>query len=42
MPTVIFGPGDIAEAHAVGEKIDFEQVARAAQALAVMCVRWCG
>ncbi len=41
MPTLIFGPGDIADAHAVGEKIALPQVVQAAQALALMCLRWC-
>jgi acetylornithine deacetylase len=41
MPTVVFGPGRISEAHAVGEQVDFRQVVQAAQAVALMCVRWC-
>ena len=42
MPTIVFGPGSISDAHAAGEKIDFRQIVQAAQALALMCVRWCG
>ncbi|UCH34383.1 MAG: ArgE/DapE family deacylase [Armatimonadota bacterium] len=42
MPTIVVGPGSISDAHAAGEKIDFRQVVQAAQALALMCVEWCG
>ncbi|HUT75161.1 MAG TPA: ArgE/DapE family deacylase [Armatimonadota bacterium] len=42
MPTIVFGAGSVADAHAVGEKVDFRQVVQAAQAVALMCVRWCG
>jgi acetylornithine deacetylase len=42
MPTMVFGPGTIADAHADGEKIDFRQVVQAAQGMALMCVKWCG
>jgi acetylornithine deacetylase len=41
MPTIVFGPGSISNAHAAGEKIAFRQIVQAAQALALMCVRWC-
>ena len=42
MPAIVFGPGTISDAHAVGEKIDFRQVVQAAQAVALMCAKWCG
>ena len=42
MPTIVFGPGQVSDAHAAGERIDFRQVVKAAQAMAVMCARWCG
>ncbi len=41
MPTIVFGPGRISDAHAVGEKIDYRHVMQAAQAIALMCARWC-
>ncbi len=42
MPTVVFGPGQVAQAHSVGEHIDLEDVRTAAEALALFLVRWCG
>jgi acetylornithine deacetylase len=41
MPTVVFGPGQVSDAHAAGERIDFRQVVKAAQAAALLCARWC-
>lgn len=42
MPTIVFGPGSITEAHAKGEKIDMREVAQAAEAMARFVIRWCG
>jgi len=42
LPTVVFGPSDIREAHATGEKIRWEAVLQAAPALALTVARWCG
>ena len=41
MPTVVFGPGQVAQAHSVGERIDLEDIRSAAEALALFVVRWC-
>jgi acetylornithine deacetylase len=41
MPAIVFGPGRMSQAHAAGEKIDFRQVTQAAQAVALMCAKWC-
>jgi acetylornithine deacetylase len=42
MPTIVFGPGSISDAHAAGEKISVAQMLGAARALALFLVRWCG
>lgn len=42
MPTIVFGPGSITEAHARGEKIDFNDVVKAAEAVARFVITWCG
>jgi acetylornithine deacetylase len=41
MPAVLYGPGDVAQAHSVNEFISLEQVFTAAQTIAYMIVRWC-
>lgn len=41
MPTIVFGPGNVADAHAVDEKIDFAEVIKASEALARFVCRWC-
>ena len=42
MPTVVFGPGDIRQAHATGEYIEISEVTKAAEILARFLVSWCG
>ena len=42
MPTIVFGPGSISDAHAAGEKISLTQMLDAARALVLFLVRWCG
>jgi acetylornithine deacetylase len=42
MPTVVFGPGEPAQAHAAGERIAMSQIAEAAVATALLIARWCG
>ena len=42
MPTVVYGPGETAQAHAKGENTDIREVLRAAAALALFSARWCG
>jgi acetylornithine deacetylase len=41
-PTIAFGPGAIAEAHAVDEFVPLDELVRAAQILAVAAMRFCG
>jgi acetylornithine deacetylase len=42
IPTIAFGPGDIAVAHAVDESVPVDELVRAAQVLAVAAMRFCG
>ncbi|MCC6444719.1 MAG: ArgE/DapE family deacylase [Armatimonadetes bacterium] len=42
MPAIVFGPGDIAQAHATGESIEIAQMRDAALAIALFLTRWCG
>jgi acetylornithine deacetylase len=42
IPTIAFGPGDIALAHAVDECVPVDDLVRAAQVLAVAAMRFCG
>lgn len=42
IPTVVFGPSDIREAHGADEKIRYQDVVDAAKALALAIMRWCG
>ena len=41
-PSIAFGPGDIAVAHAVDEHVPIDDLVRAAQVLAVAAMRFCG
>jgi len=41
MPTIVFGPGSITQAHAKGERIDFREVAKAAEAMVRFVLSWC-
>jgi acetylornithine deacetylase len=41
IPTVVYGPSDIAEAHAAGEKVRWAEVLDAAKGLALGIERWC-
>jgi len=42
LPTVVFGPSDIRQAHAAGESIGIDEVLTGAKALALSVARWCG
>jgi acetylornithine deacetylase len=42
IPTVVYGPSDIREAHGAGEKIRFQDILDGAVALALAVARWCG
>jgi acetylornithine deacetylase len=41
IPTVVFGPGDLRDAHSASEKVTLEEIRDAARALARLIVRWC-
>ncbi len=42
LPTVVYGPSDIVQAHSVGECIRVDDMLAAASGLAQFLVRWCG
>ncbi len=42
LPTVVFGPSDIRQAHGKGESIGVDEVLTGAKALALSVARWCG
>ncbi len=42
MPTIVFGPGSLSQAHATGERISTEEIVQAAAAAALFLVKWCG
>lgn len=42
LPTIVFGPSDIRQAHAAGESIDVNEILTGAKALALAIARWCG
>jgi acetylornithine deacetylase len=41
MPAVLYGPGDVRQAHAVDESIDIEEIMTATRVLALTIFRWC-
>ncbi|WML50717.1 acetylornithine deacetylase [Neobacillus sp. PS3-34] len=41
IPTVIFGPGKLEDAHSVNEKVEFRQLLDFAKVLAVFIAEWC-
>jgi acetylornithine deacetylase len=42
MPCVLFGPGDVRDCHGPDESVSVDEVVRAAQALIVAAMRYCG
>ncbi|HOJ39833.1 MAG TPA: ArgE/DapE family deacylase, partial [bacterium] len=42
MPTVVFGPGTISDAHSSSEKIELKQISLAAEVLVHTICAWCG
>ncbi|MBP8954353.1 MAG: ArgE/DapE family deacylase [Armatimonadetes bacterium] len=42
IPTIVFGPSDIREAHGQGEKVRLADIISASKALAVAIANWCG
>jgi acetylornithine deacetylase len=41
IPTVIFGPGKLEDAHAVNEKVEIRQLVDFTKVLAVFIAEWC-
>ena len=41
IPTVIYGPGDLKEAHAVNESLDLDELVRYTQVVAQFIYLWC-
>ncbi len=42
VPTVLFGPGDVRQAHAPDEYVEIGELATAARVLALTALRFCG
>ena len=42
VPTLMYGPGEIATAHAVDEHVFIDELVLAAKVYALAAVRWCG
>ena len=41
-PAVLYGPGDVMQAHTVDEYVDLEEVIAATKVLALIITQWCG
>ena len=42
MPAILYGPGDLNQAHAIDESVAIEDVRVAARTMTLMLIRWCG
>jgi len=42
MPTIVFGAGDLGHAHALDERVEWNDILRASEVLARFLVSWCG
>jgi len=42
IPAVLYGPGDVANAHTVDEYVELEEVVAATKVVALTLCRWCG
>ena len=42
MPAVLYGPGDLREAHSIDESVSIDDVLNATRAMVLMVIRWCG
>ncbi len=42
IPTVLYGPGDVKDAHTVNESISIDEILKAAKVLAFTIFNWCG
>jgi acetylornithine deacetylase len=40
-PTIIFGPGELREAHSTNESVSVENLEKAAKTYALSILRWC-
>lgn len=41
IPTVLFGPGDVKDAHTVDESISIDEIVKAVEVLALTIINWC-
>lgn len=41
IPAVLYGPGDVKDAHTVNESISIEEIVKAAEVLALTIINWC-
>lgn len=42
IPAVLYGPGDVMDAHTVNESISIDEIMKAAKVLALTILNWCG
>jgi acetylornithine deacetylase len=42
VPAILYGPGDVALAHTVEERVELDEVFLCARTLALLMIRWCG
>ena len=42
VPAILYGPGDVALAHTVEERVELEEVFACARSLALLMINWCG
>ncbi len=42
VPAILYGPGDVALAHTVEERVELEEVFACARTLAILMINWCG
>jgi acetylornithine deacetylase len=42
IPAVLFGPGDVSQAHSINEYVEIDEVLLCAETIANMIMNWCG
>ena len=42
MPAVLYGPGELRQAHSVNESVAVSEILAAARVMTTLLVRWCG